>query len=173
MRRMSLAVALLGAIAAAGCGGGTTPASSGSSRGVPGSTFTVKVRGDHAVYPYTVPGSDPVVVTTLFVPEGGFVTAANGLSCGFVEGQAAQTSCQADFPWGAADAPTLVPVTATPTAPNAVFAFAGACTGSGACVVSGNANRLLMVRSPRRRSGSVRTRTSRPARSTARSTPRS
>jgi hypothetical protein len=43
-RRISLAVALLGAVAAGGCSGGGDPSSSGSSRGVPGSTFTALVR---------------------------------------------------------------------------------------------------------------------------------
>jgi hypothetical protein len=138
MRRISLALALLGAVAATGCGGGTNPSSSGSSKGVPGSTFTVKVRGDKAFF-------DASTATTVFLPDGGFVTAANGLNCGYANGTA-QTACKADYAWGTADAPTLVPVTAAPAAPNTVFAFAGACTGSLPCTVSGNADRLLMVR---------------------------
>jgi hypothetical protein len=46
MRRISLAVALVGAVAVAGCGGGAKPSSSGGTKGTAGSTFTVTVRAE-------------------------------------------------------------------------------------------------------------------------------
>jgi hypothetical protein len=43
MRRISLALALMGAVAAAGCGGGAQPSSTAGNKGTAGSTFTVTV----------------------------------------------------------------------------------------------------------------------------------
>jgi octaheme c-type cytochrome (tetrathionate reductase family) len=145
MRRISLVTSLLGVLAAAGCaGGGADPSSSGTGRGVPGSTFTVQVRGEKAYL-------DPATSTTVFLPDGGLVTASGGIACGFQDG-VASTACSADYPWGDADAPTTVTVTATPVAAGGFYAFAGSCTGVGSptapsvCAVTGNADRMVLVR---------------------------
>lgn len=139
-RRISLALALVGAVAAAGCKGGANPSSSGSGRGVPGSTFTVKVRGEKAYF-------DPLTSTTLMLPDGGLITAAGGISCGY-QGTTAFTACSADFPWGTTAAPTIVDVIATPYAAGGYgfHAFAGSCSGNAGCTVTGNADRLVLVR---------------------------
>ena len=141
MRRISLALALLGAAASAGCGGGTNPSSSGSGKGIPGSTFTVKVRGEKAFF-------DPATSTTVFLPDNGLVTASAGgsraISCGY-QGGVASTICSADYPWGDAQTATTVTVTATGATGYAFHAFAGSCTGD-TCVVTGNAERLVLVR---------------------------
>lgn len=105
MRRISLALALFGAIAAAGCSGGSNPSSSGTSKGTPGSTFTLEVRGE-----------------TVAALAGGVITSSPaGINCG--DGAAA---CKADFPWG-----TAVTLTATPSGANNYYAFAGSCQGVG------------------------------------------
>ena len=156
MRRISLALALLGAVASAGCGGGTNPSSSGSARGVPGSTFTVKVRGEKAYF-------DPATSTTVFLPDGGLVTASGGsaaISCGYQNG-AASLACAADYAWGDPQNPTTVTVAATPYAAGGFgfYAFAGSCTGYGSaaapstCTVTGDAERLVLVRFARSSAG--------------------
>jgi hypothetical protein len=133
-------------IAAVGCGSGSSPGSA-SSAGVPGSRFTITVRGE-------TPHFDAASATTVFLPYGGRVTAAGGLSCGIVGG-VTHTSCSADFPWGSADAPRIVAVTATPDADAGYghHAFAGACTGSGACMIRGNADKVVLVRFARTQQG--------------------
>jgi OmcA/MtrC family decaheme c-type cytochrome len=77
MRRISLAVALVGAVAVAGCGAGAKPSSSGGTKGTAGSTFTVTVRADGAGTVTSVPA---------------------GISC--------PGTCSADFAYGTAVALT-------------------------------------------------------------------
>jgi hypothetical protein len=139
-------------IAAVGCssGGGSAPSSSGSSRGAPGATFTVTVRGE-------TPYFDPTSAATIFLPEGGLVTASGGsapISCGLQNG-VASVSCSAEYAWGDAVSPAIVGLTAVPHAGSGYgfFAFAGSCVGSGACVVTGNADRLVVVRFARTQAG--------------------
>lgn len=72
-RRISLALALLGAIAVAGCGGGAKPSSKTGSPGSSGSTFTVTVR---------IEGSGTVV------------SSPAGIHC------VGPATCQADFAYG-------------------------------------------------------------------------
>jgi alpha-tubulin suppressor-like RCC1 family protein len=127
-------------LTAAGCSGGGNPSSSAGNRGTPGSTFTVEVRGETAHF-------DAATATTLFLPSGGRVAAAGGIECGIVGG-VASTRCAADYPWGDPTAPTTIAFTATPDAAAGFghHAFAGACTGSGPCVVRGNSDTFVVVR---------------------------
>jgi hypothetical protein len=131
-------------VSAIGCSsGGSAPSSSGSTRGVPGATFTVTVRGE-------TPFFDPISASTIFLPQGGLVTSSGGsaaIRCGLQDG-VASVRCAAEFPWGSADAPATVSLTATPHAASghAFFAFAGGCSGSGACVLTGNADGFVVVR---------------------------
>ena len=73
MRRISLALALIGAIAAAGCGGGAKPSSTSGAKGTAGVNFTV-----------TLNNQGP----------GTVVSAPAGINC------AANTTCSATFPSG-------------------------------------------------------------------------
>lgn len=61
---------------------------------------------------------------------------------------AVTTTCSAELPWGTAEEPTTVVLTATPDVAGgyAYYAFAGACSGSGVCSVTGNADKLVLVR---------------------------
>lgn len=76
MRRISLALALLGAVAAAGCGGagGKSPASSDGNKGVEQASFKLVVRGENAYL-------DPATNTTIILPRGG-VVSGGGIDCG-------------------------------------------------------------------------------------------
>jgi hypothetical protein len=131
MRRISLAVALFGAIAAAGCGGNKAPNSSGTSKGTPGSTFTIQVRGE--AYNYT----DPVTNTSVARPVGGTITSTPpGLNCGD-----AGSVCSFDFAWDSS-----VVLNVTTSAGYAAWGFAGACTGHAGCTVSGNSDTFVLVR---------------------------
>lgn len=130
MRRFSLALALLGAIAGAGCSASNSPSSSGSSKGVPGSTFTVVVRGENYWF-------DPVSGTTVVRPQYGTVASSPaGISCG-----PAATACSADFAWG-----TAVTLSAAGVTGYGYHAFAGSCSGNGDCALSGNADKMVVVR---------------------------
>jgi hypothetical protein len=146
MRRLSLAIALIGAAAAAGCGGGTAPTATGTGRGVPGSTFTVQVRGDGPAF------WDPGVAATSFRVVGGRVRSTPaGIDCGTVNGVAVAGACTADFAWGTAVTlaayPDPDPDASTATAnPNTAWAFAGSCGGAGACALDGNADKMVLVR---------------------------
>lgn len=147
-RCRQLATAALAFVLVVGCTSGSgTPASRASSKGTPGSTFTVTVRGE-------TPYLDPATATTVYLPSGGVVTAAGGIRCG-IAGGVASTRCAADYPWGTADAQTTVAFTAAPDAASGFgfFAFAGACTGSAGCVVTGNADTFVAVRFARTREG--------------------
>jgi OmcA/MtrC family decaheme c-type cytochrome len=157
MRRISLALALIGAVAAAGCGGTTSPTGTSDNRGIPGKTFTVEVRGETPVY-----NPDPLVATTVFIPGGGVVTSAdNVIKCGTVNG-VPFFACKADYPWGEPASSSTATLTATPDLdpdgnpstnnPNLYYAFAGDCSGGGGvgktttCTVQGNTDRAVLVR---------------------------
>lgn len=128
MRRISLALALFGAIAAAGCSGNSLPGTSGSSKGTPGSTFTVRVRGDA----YWVDGTTQVIR-----PQFGTITSdPPGLNCG-----PTTTSCEFDFAWG-----QPVQLFATGLAGYGYHLFVGDCMGLGECKLTGNADKFVGVR---------------------------
>lgn len=127
MRRISRAIALLGAVAAAGCSGTGAPGTSGTARGTPGSTYTIQVRGDAT-------WTDGGVSTNR--PRGGTVTSTPaGLSCGD-----AGTACSFDVAWG-----TTVTLAVTYGGASTVHAFAGDCSGA-ACQLTGNSDKLVLVR---------------------------
>jgi hypothetical protein len=132
-------------VVAAGCSGSGAPTSSGSSRGLPGSRFTLSVRGETAYL-------DPATSTTVMLPEGGRVTAPGGIDCGISSGLA-WTRCAASYPW--TDPPTTVTITATPDAAAgyAYFAFASACVDSGPCAVAVTSDRFVAVRFARTQAG--------------------
>ena len=136
MRRISLALALVGAVAAAGCGGagGTSPASSGGNKGVDQASFKLVVVGEGT------PTWDAATSTTVVIPKGGVVTGG-GINCG-VDGTGAHTTCQVLIPYNT----TAVALTATPLAPYAVWGWAGACGGTGACSVVMTDTRTIAIR---------------------------
>jgi OmcA/MtrC family decaheme c-type cytochrome len=128
MNRIALALSLV-VVLAAGCGDGTGASSSGTGRGVPGSSFTLEVRGD---VPWQSGG-----VTTTRPRNGTVVSSPAGIVCG--EGGAA---CAADFPWG-----TAVTLTATGAAGYPFHAFAGSCSGTDDCVLpAARADQMVVVR---------------------------
>jgi OmcA/MtrC family decaheme c-type cytochrome len=145
MRRISLALALVGAVAAAGCGGagGTSPSSSGGNKGVEQASFKLVVRGENAFW-------DPVAGTTIILPKGGVVSApAAGIDCGtsFDVTNAVTVlhkSCEQLVPYST----TPVTVTATPDAARGygVWGWAGACGGNGACSVTMTDTKFIGVR---------------------------
>ena len=126
MRRISLALALLGAVAAAGCGGagGKSPASSSGNKGVEDASFKLVVRGEGAYL-------DPATSTTIILPKGGVVTAsAGGINCGVDGTGGLHKVCEALIPYSTA----LVTLTAKPNTPTYnVWMWAGACSGTASC----------------------------------------
>lgn len=147
MSALRIVGAALLAVVAAACGNAENSQGATGRRGAPGSAFTVEVRGETAYF-------DVVTATTMFLPTGGRVTAPGGISCGVVGG-VASTQCSADYPWGDPTAPTTVAFTATPDAAGGFghYAFAGACTGNGPCVVRGNSDAIVAVRFARTQEG--------------------
>jgi hypothetical protein len=104
---------------------------------VPGSTFTVQIRGDGAAW------WDPVAAATAFQVTGGKVTSIPaGIDCGIVDG-IRTTSCTADFAWSPSASVALV---ATMSTGSSYVAFAGGCGGSGPCALTGNSDKMVMVR---------------------------
>jgi hypothetical protein len=131
MRRLSLAVALVGAVAAAGCGGSKAPSSAGTNKGTPGSTYTVEVRGDL----YWSPDGG---ITTVSRPQYGVITSDDGqINCG-----GANTACTATFAWS-----QTVTLTATPIGAYFFEGWAGDCGGgANTCSLSAGADKLVLVR---------------------------
>jgi hypothetical protein len=126
MRRISLAVALTGALAAVGCGGNVSP-DSGSGKGIEAGTFTVTIQN-------TAP---------LDIKGGNVVSTPAGINCGI--GVSGIAACEASFPVG-----TAVTLTATPVGVDAGKAYlfggwAGDCWGTGACKLLGNADRYVLA----------------------------
>ena len=72
MRRVSLALAVMSAVAV-GCGGGAKPSSTSGAKGTAGSTFTLTV---------AIPGSGGSVVSGTLAADGVTFTADNKISCG-------------------------------------------------------------------------------------------
>jgi OmcA/MtrC family decaheme c-type cytochrome len=120
MRRISLALALVGAMAATGCGAGGAPAgSSGKAPGIAEGTFKV-----------TVQNTAPLQI------QDGYVTSSPaGIDCG----GATRTACEADFPIGQA-----VTMTATALNGKSFLQWAGDCQGT-SCVLTGNSDKYLVA----------------------------
>ena len=128
MRRISLALALLGAIAAAGCGGagGKSPAPSSGNKGVEQASFKLVVRGENAYW-------DASASTTIILPKGG-VVSGGGIDCGVDGTGALHKACELTLAYNtavtlAAAGNALV----APAVGNNVHGWAGACGGTGAC----------------------------------------
>lgn len=159
MRRISLALALAGAVAA-GCGQSSAPSVSGGSKGIESQRFKLTVRGEKAVrYAGALTRADgtvdPSFDGTLMLPEGGVVTVAGtSLDCGIDATGTAHPTCQTLIPY---QDPATSPGSAlTVSALNAgftVYAWAGACGGQGACAVVMNADRFVAVRFARDTAG--------------------
>jgi hypothetical protein len=117
-----LALALLGAVAATGCGGsGGTPASAGGNKGVEDTSWKLVVRGEGAYL-------DPATNTTIILPKGG-VVSGGGIDCGVDGAAKLHKTCEVMLAYN-----TAVTLTAAPNAPAYnVWGWAGACLGSGGC----------------------------------------
>jgi hypothetical protein len=140
MRRISLALALVGAVAA-GCGGGAggTASSNNQKRGVSGSTFTLQVRGEAAFW-------DSSSSSTIILPSGGVVTSVPaGIDCGVDASNALHKTCSFGFVYDPVVAVSLVAAN-NAVEPPAAHAFAGSCSGQGACGVLMTSNQFVAVR---------------------------
>jgi hypothetical protein len=133
MRRISLALALVGAMAATGCGTGSTGAAkAGTAPGVAEGTFRITVQNGQGQTRNATTGVLPLEL------RGGVVTSTPaGIECG--EGVAVQR-CEAEFPVG-----TAVTMTATAIAPKQFLQWSGDCQGTGPCSFSGGADRYLVA----------------------------
>jgi hypothetical protein len=120
MRRISLAFALAGAVAATGCGGNVSPNGSGDGKGVGDGTFTV-----------TVQNAAPLAIT-----GGVVISVPAGINCG-----SGATACSFDF---ANDVTVTLTATANATPGNSFLGFAGDCIGS-TCALTGNSDRYLVA----------------------------
>jgi OmcA/MtrC family decaheme c-type cytochrome len=107
MRRISLAVALIGAVAASGCGGNKKPASDSGAKGTAGVNFTVTINN-------TGPGT--------------VVSSPAGINCSPADAPATSRTCSATFASGAA-----VTLAATPSTGQYFNGWYGGCSGTGAC----------------------------------------
>ncbi len=136
MRRISLALALIGAVAATGCGQ-TSTSNTGGNRGVAENTFHVTVQNGQN-------GNTSLAITN------GYVTSTPaGIDCGV----APHNTCEFDFVATTTTAgpppvttPNTVTLTATATGAVPFFGFAGDCTGP-TCTLSGatNADRYILA----------------------------
>jgi hypothetical protein len=127
MRAASWVLALVSALAATGCGVSSRPEGAGQARGTPGSTYTVTIN------PANGQGSPPL---------GGRISGGGGtIDCGTDE-VGTGTRCVADFPWSSVP----IVLTASPGSGYTSWMWAGDCSGSAQCTLSGNADKMVMVR---------------------------
>ena len=127
MRRISLALALAGAVSAA-CSGGAKSSGTGSDKGVSDGTFTVVVQNGQAIN--GAPANPGLAI------KGGYVTSVPaGIDCG----EGAHSACSATFASNVTVALTATPVGTDPafTLPYAFLGWAGDCQGEGACSLTG------------------------------------
>ncbi len=135
MRRISFALALVGAVAAGCSGGAGNPDSNNAKKGVGGSLFTLSVRGETQVV---------VAGTTYMLPAGGVVTSTPaGIDCGIDGTSAPHTACAFKFTY---DPVNAVTVNAVNNGGTGVHAFAGACSGQAACSVLITSDQFVAVR---------------------------
>jgi hypothetical protein len=136
MHRISLAMALLGAVAAAGCGGAGNPSSDGSGggRGVKEGFIRVTVQNGQDLNPDFAGTINPLAI------KGGYVTSTPaGIDCG--EG-ASHSTCTVQFPLGSA---IVLDATVVATTTHQFFGWAGDCAGEGSCTLSGNADKYVVA----------------------------
>lgn len=140
MRRITLALALVGAVAATGCGSGAPNGStgSGSGKGIPGVEYVVTVQVNKG-------GSvqSGALVGGVFTPDG-------VVNCSQAASSTAQfQTCTAVFPWNAVVSFAALPSAGSLAASRFYFeGFAGDCAGTGFCTLSGadgNADKLVSV----------------------------
>jgi hypothetical protein len=112
MRRISLALALVGAVAAAGCGVQSKAPPTGQNKGVQNNLYSMEVVGDqlYAAGGYTM-------------PVGGYISGS-GLDCGYADG-VYHPVCKVSVPYG-----TQITLTANPATGYAAVMFAGAAAGN-------------------------------------------
>ncbi|BDG05239.1 cytochrome c3 family protein [Anaeromyxobacter oryzae] len=142
MRRISLALALTGAVTAA-CSGGAK-SSDGSGKGVPGGSFTVVVQNGQAIN--GAPANPGLAI------QGGYVTSTPaGIDCGI----AGHALCSATFPADTAVSLTATPVGTDPANSQAYLflGWAGDCQGEGACSLTGASDKYIVVMFAGQRTG--------------------
>ncbi len=135
MRRISLALALFGAVAATGCGQ-TSTSNTGGNRGVAENTFHVTIQNGQN-------GNTVLAIT------GGYVTSTPaGIDCGVAPHNVCEFDFVATTTAGTPPVTTANTVTLTATATGSVpfFGFAGDCAGP-TCTMSGatNADRYILA----------------------------
>ncbi len=152
MRRISLALALLGAVAAAGCGGaGNGSDGSGGARGVQQGYITVTIQN----------GQNQAVNSPLQIKGGAVTSTPAGINCGVDAAGVALpiAGCTATFPLGSAitlnavaASSILDPYVSTTTVlgaqgafPYQFFGWAGDCQGDTTCALSGNADKYVVA----------------------------
>jgi OmcA/MtrC family decaheme c-type cytochrome len=118
MRRISLAVALIGAVAAAGCGGGAKPSST-ANKGTAGVDFDVTVH---------------------FQGPGAVTSIPAGITCAPQAAPQVGSLCTGTFASG-----TNVVLTATADAGNFFNGWFGQCEGTGTCTLSGGADKYVVA----------------------------
>jgi hypothetical protein len=130
MSRFTLAFALMGAIAAAGCGGSSKGISTGEGKGVQEGTFTVTVQNGQAG-------------AALRIFGGKVFTDDLAIDCG---AGATTQKCAAPFALG-----STVVLKATAAGndasgkPYLFLGWAGDCWGEGTCTLTGNADRYVVA----------------------------
>jgi hypothetical protein len=133
MRRITLALALSGAVAGTGCSGGGGTTGSGGNQGVPGQTFTITIQN----------GQNGAA---LAIKDGYVTSSPPGIDCGL----APHTACSFEFPVVDADADGLqdsVTLTATAVGTGKLFlGWAGDCSSlTNVCTVTGWADKYVLA----------------------------
>jgi hypothetical protein len=119
MRRISLALALIGAVVATGCGGGDRPNSTAAKKGTFGASYTVTVNN---IGPGTV--ADTVA----------------GNTCVAAVPPATINTCVFTYPWD-----TGATFTATATGSSYFNGWFGECGGMNPCTLAGNADAYVVA----------------------------
>jgi hypothetical protein len=128
MRRISLALALVGAMAATGCGTGTSPAgSAGQAPGVAEGNFKVTVQNGQAG-------------AALKIKDGYVTSSPAGINCGVSATGTDLNACEASFPVG-----QTVTLTATAVNGKTFLQWAGDCEGTEVCAFTSGADKYLIA----------------------------
>lgn len=138
MRRISLALALMGAVTAAGCGSGRAPADIRNDPGVDDGTFKVVIQNGQGQTRNSVTGVLPLEML------GGRVTSSpGGINCG----AGSLVGCEAEFALGTTVVLTAVPdAVVAPDPAKVLLGWAGECNDdSPTCTLTGNADKYVLA----------------------------